>query len=72
MKVDTVNILQRNISLLVQNNLHEYDYIPQHYKPLPSLFILNEIVELLRAIIFPGYFGDVIVDLNTLEFHLGV
>jgi len=72
MKVDTVIILQRNISLLVQNNLHEYDYIPQHYKPLPSLFILNEIVELLRAIIFPGYFGDVIVDLNTLEFHLGV
>jgi len=33
---------------------------------------LHEIVELLRAIIFPGYFGEVIVNSNTFEFHLGV
>ena len=72
MESETVSILQKNILLLTQNNLPEYEYIPQHYKPLPSLFTLHEIIELLRAIIFPGYFGEIIVNLNTLEFHLGV
>jgi serine O-acetyltransferase len=72
MKPDIIKTLQKNISLLTQNNAVEYEYIPQHYKPLPSLLTLHEIVELLRAIIFPGYFGEVIVDSNTLEFYLGV
>jgi len=72
MKTEIVKVLQRNISMLTQNNFPEYEYIPQHYKPLPSLLTLHEIVELLRAIIFPGYFGEVVVNSNTLEFHLGV
>ena len=72
MKTETMEILQKNILLLTQNDLQEYEYIPQHYKPLPSLIILHEIVDLLRSIIFPGYFGEVIVNSNTLEFHLGV
>jgi serine O-acetyltransferase len=72
METKIVKVLQRNISMLTQNNLPEYAYIPQHYKPLPSLLTLHEIVELLRAIIFPGYFGEVVVNSNTLEFHLGV
>jgi len=72
MKSDIVKVLQKNISLLTQKKFPEYEYIPQHFKPLPSLHTLNEIVELLRAIIFPSYFGEVIADSNTLEFHLGV
>ena len=60
MKTEIVKVLQMNISKLTQNNLPEYEYIPQHYKPLPSLLTLHEIVELLRAIIFPGYFGEVV------------
>lgn len=72
MKTETIDILQKNITLLTKNDLPEYKFIPQHYKPLPSLLKLHEIVELLRAIIFPGYFGEVIENSNTLEFHLGV
>ena len=72
MKTEIVKVLQSNISMLTKNNFPEYEYIPQHYKPLPSLLTLHEIVELLRAIIFPGYFGEVVVNSNTLEFHLGV
>ena len=72
MKTDTIEALQKNILLLIKNDLPEYEYIPQHYKPLPSILKLQEIVELLRAIIFPGYFGEVIVNSNTLEFYLGV
>ena len=72
MKPETVEVIQKNILLLTKNDLKEYEYIPQHNKPLPSLLTLREIVELLRAIIFPGYFGPEIVNPNTLEFHLGV
>jgi len=72
MKTEIVEILQKNIALLTKNDLPEYIFIPQHYKPLPSLLKLHEIVELLRAIVFPGYFGEVIENSNTLEFHLGV
>jgi len=72
MKTEIVEILQKNITLLTKNDLPEYTFIPQHYKPLPSLLKLHEIVELLRAIVFPGYFGEVIENSNTLEFHLGV
>jgi len=72
MKTETVEVLQKNVSLLTANNIPEYEYIPQHYKPLPSTHTLHEIVELLRAIIFPGYFGEEIVNPNTLEFYLGV
>jgi len=72
MKTEIVEILQKNIALLTKNDLPEYTFIPQHYKPLPSLLKLHEIVELLRAIVFPGYFGEVIENSNTLEFHLGV
>jgi len=72
MNTEAVKILQKNIALLTQNSHREYQYIPQHDKPLPSLAKLQEIVELLRAIVFPGYFGDVVMSTNTLEFHLGV
>lgn len=70
MNVETLDVLQKNISLLTQNLIHEYKYIPQHNKPLPSLAKLREMVEILRAIIFPGYHGNAIVNYNTLEFHL--
>ena len=72
MTPNTAKVLQKNIALLTQNDVPEYQYIQLHNKPLPSLAQLREVVELLRAIIFPGYFGETILSSNTLEFHLGV
>jgi len=40
--------------------------------PLPSGAVLQEIVELLRAIIFPGYYGKSLVNINTMKFYIGV
>lgn len=39
---------------------------------LPSLEILTEIVELCRAILFPGYFGHSGVSSHTIVYHTGV
>ncbi len=40
--------------------------------PLPSWPVLNEIIELCRAIIFPGFYGRNTINSHTLEHHIGV
>lgn len=40
--------------------------------PLPSLSTLTEIVDLCRAILFPGYFGHSGVSSHTIAYHTGV
>ncbi len=40
--------------------------------PLPSAKALRSIVELARAIIFPGYFGNSTVNSHTVKYHTGV
>ncbi len=40
--------------------------------PLPSSKSLAQIVELARAILFPGYFGNSTVNSHTINYHIGV
>lgn len=40
-------------------------------RPLPSSKVLEDIIELTRAIIFPGYFGKSNIILNSLEYPIG-
>lgn len=41
-------------------------------EPLPSPPVLAEIIELARAILFPGYYGNSTINSHTLEYHIGV
>ena len=40
--------------------------------PMPSTDVLQEIVQLSRSILFPGYFGDAGVNVHTMMYHIGV
>lgn len=40
--------------------------------PLPSGKILQEIIDLSRAILFPGYYGKASVQIQTLQYYIGV
>ncbi|MBQ0073878.1 MAG: serine acetyltransferase [Prevotella sp.] len=40
--------------------------------PLPSNDALNEIIQLARGILFPGYFGQSKVSQETIKYHVGV
>lgn len=40
--------------------------------PMPSVIVLKEIVQLIRSILFPGYFGDAGVNSQTMLYHIGV
>ena len=41
-------------------------------EPLPSAKILYEIIELSRAILFPGYYGNSTINSRTINYHIGV
>ncbi len=40
--------------------------------PLPSGPVLNEAIELCRAILFPGFYGNDTINSHTLQYHIGV
>lgn len=40
--------------------------------PMPSVEVLAEVVQLIRSILFPGYFGDADVNSKTMQYHIGV
>lgn len=42
-----------------------------HDIPMPSVSVLSECVELLRGILFPGYFGPSDLRPETMRFHIG-
>lgn len=44
----------------------------RHGDPLPSGEVLKEIIQLCRAILFPGYFGKPTVDSATIHYTIGV
>ena len=42
-----------------------------HESPMPSIEQLEDIVEILRSVLFPGYFGDSNVRPDTMRYYLG-
>jgi serine O-acetyltransferase len=72
MKPESYDVINKNTLLLSSQGMPEYKYIPQHGKPLPSIPKLERIVDLLRAVVFPGYYGDSIISLKSLECHIGI
>ncbi len=55
-------------SLSYQGLFHQY----KDGEPLPSGKTLHHIVELARAILFPGYFGNPAINSRTINYHIGV
>lgn len=64
--------------MLVVDKLSEYDSFKSVYhenrdgEPFPSGVALKQIVDLCRSILFPGYFGNPMVDRQTIKYHIGV
>jgi len=65
MVTETVEALASEESL--RGLFHEH----REGDPLPSGKVLGEIIELSRAILFPGYYGHSTVNMQTLKYHIG-
>jgi len=44
---------------------------PLHDEPMPSINVLFEIMERLRAVLFPGYFGHSDITPENMRYHIG-
>lgn len=44
---------------------------PLHDEPMPSVAVLAEVMDRLRGVIFPGYFGHSDVAPENMRFHIG-
>lgn len=66
-------ILSDTISKLSSKNSYQKVYdIPSYEVAMPHYETLREVVQLLRQIIFPGYFGASNITTNTIHFYTGV
>ncbi len=70
--MDLRQSIQKNVAFLSNNHNISFPYIPLYERQLPSTESLKDIMDTIKAILFPGYFGSSLVSLNSLEYHTGV
>lgn len=69
---EITDVLRKNIALLSDTDSSKYPYIPQQDSQLPHINSLRRIIELVKAVVFPGYFGDGSYCSNMQEYFIGV
>ncbi|HKK59602.1 MAG TPA: serine O-acetyltransferase EpsC [Salinivirga sp.] len=65
-------LVQETIEALSSESSYELVYMPKHGRTMPSVKILGDLVDKLREVIFPGYFGNASLRPETYEYHIGV
>ncbi|HQB28195.1 MAG TPA: serine acetyltransferase [Paludibacter sp.] len=65
----TLEVIQK---LADTGSISEVCHEQLHNTPMPSEDTLKEMINLIRSIIFPGYFGDAAVNVNSRLYHIGV
>lgn len=66
------NILQKNIEILSEVSEQESRFRDRMDSPLPSVETLSEIIRLVKAIVFPGYFDRRHSGRQFRGYHIGV
>lgn len=72
MESNNNSVIEDAVKLLSTSSATEIDDTGHQEHPLPSIEKVKEIVELLRSIIFPGYFGGPVLRKQSLHHFLGV
>ena len=64
--------INKTVQRLTDIHNPDYRYIPMYDKQLPSVQTLREIVDIIREMVFPGYFGNPLVTENSVQYYMGV
>ncbi|NTU52725.1 MAG: serine acetyltransferase, partial [Chlorobiaceae bacterium] len=67
-----IDLIQQAVVLLASDRTANCDYVSHPEEKLPSIDKLREFVDLVRAVIFPGYFGAPILHRESLPHFIGV
>lgn len=57
-RADILEQIKKNVERLTIFDAEEYRYIPLHQKPSPSVPDVRRFMQLLRMVVFPGFFGS--------------
>ena len=68
----TNEIFQKNIKKLAEVSPEEKLLTPGNSRQLPSVAALHNIIELVKDIVFPGYFNERLGNRHFREYHVGV
>ncbi len=66
------DIILKNVEILSRHTIDEEQYLPRKEYHLPAIDSLREIVELIKEIIFPGFFGKNQINEWTRPYNIGV
>lgn len=70
---NAADIFSRTINELLDNNgVTDMFHHRRDGEPMPSWRLLSEAVDIVRAIVFPGYFGDSVQERHTLTYKMGM
>jgi len=74
MQQEDINLIFTTVTKKLSNkdSLKNLFREPRHNELVPSVSELKNLVEVLRQIIFPGFFGNSAVKYDTLQYYLGV
>nr|WP_244147337.1 serine O-acetyltransferase EpsC [Desulfonatronovibrio hydrogenovorans] len=53
------------------DSYREVYYSPEHGQPMPSIQALSEIMDVLKSVLFPGYFGNSEISPAAMPYYLG-
>lgn len=65
-------LLHRATRQLAEPDSYRMVYMPTHEHAMPSTDTLSRIVDKLRGVIFPGFFGNSSLNTNTINYYIGV
>ena len=72
-KTDLVNVISETIKSLSERKSYEQVYHkPSLNEEMISLSAVEEVMENIKEIIFPGYFGNTAVRADTIKFQIGI
>ena len=66
------DIFLKNVTLLSEPSTEERSIVPSGGMPLPSVESLRTIVELVKSVVFPGFFDQSSVDGKIRSYYIGV
>jgi serine O-acetyltransferase len=61
--------LEQTVKHLLHNDADEYKYIPKPKHALPNVNRIEEIVNLVKFILFPGFFGNIEINGDTRDYY---
>ncbi|MDR2847629.1 MAG: serine acetyltransferase [Bacteroidales bacterium] len=69
---NVIDSLKKNVTVLLDDSIPEYGYIPRPTRLLPNVNRIAEMMDLVKALLFPGFFGDAKVNEDSQEYYMNV